>query len=305
MQPLHCATQERMPYTNEHAVKIYYETHGKGEPLLMVMGINAQLIHWPPEMVEALVNVGFQVIVFDNRDLGLSGRLDGQRAPEIVRLARDRLIGVVTDTPYDLSDMASDGFAVLDDLGLDQAHICGASMGGMIAQQMAIDRPERVKSLTSMMSHTGERRFFLSKPKALIRLLGNSPSGSEDAADRVVQLMKIIGSPKHLRAEADLRLLGSTAYKRCFNPEGFQRQTAAIVASGSRVKELSQLKVPTLVIHGTEDPLILPAGGRRTAEVIPGARLVLVDEMGHDLPVVFHDLFVREMAAIAGLSGHK
>ena len=201
--------------------------------------------------------------------------------------------------------MASDGFAVLDALGIDQAHICGASMGGMIAQQMVIDHPERVKSLTSMMSHTGERRFFLSKPKALIRLLGNTPSGPEDAADRVVELMKIIGSQKHLRAESDLRLLGSTAYKRSFNPEGFHRQTAAIVASGSRVEALAKLAVPTLVIHGTEDPLILPAGGKRTAAVIPGARLVLVDEMGHDLPEVFHDLFVREIAAIAGISARK
>ena len=291
-----------MPFTTNHPVNIYFETHGQGEPLLLVMGINAQLIHWPPEMIEALVDSGFQVIVFDNRDLGLSDRIDGATAPSIGRLAWDRLLGRVTTTPYNLSDMANDGFAVLDELGVDAAHICGASMGGMIAQQMAINHPERTKSLTSIMSHTGERRFFYSKPEALYRLLGNAPTSPEDAGERVVGLMKVIGSQKHLRSEADLRLLGSTAYERCFNPAGFQRQMAAIVASGSRVEWLSKLDVPTVVIHGAEDPLILPAGGKRTAEVIPGARLVIVDEMAHDLPIVFHDLFVSEIVAVAGIN---
>ena len=291
-----------MPFTADHGTQIYFETHGQGEPLLLVMGINAQLIHWPPELVGGLVRAGFHVIVFDNRDMGLSQRFDGQRAPGVPRLFRDRMLGRVSKTPYSLADMADDGFAVLDALGIDSAHILGASMGGMIAQQMAIQSPDRVRSLTSMMSHTGDRRHFAAKKEAIKGLMSNTPENAEDAGQRVFDLMKVIGSKKHLRCEADLRLLGTTAYERCFNPAGFARQLAAIVASGSRTKALSNITIPTLVIHGTEDPLILPAGGKHTAKTIPGARLVLVEEMGHDLPIVFHALFVREIAAIAGLA---
>lgn len=291
-----------MPYTVDHKTRIYFETHGEGEPLLLVMGINAQLIHWPPELVEGLVEAGFHVIVFDNRDMGLSERFEGQKAPGIPRLFRDRMLGKVSDTPYSLGDMAEDGFAVLDALGIESAHILGASMGGMIAQQMAIQTPSRVRSLTSMMSHTGDRRHFVAKRQAIQALITNTPKNAEDAGQRVVDLMNVIGSKKHLRCEADLRLLGSTSYERCFNPDGFARQLAAIVASGSRTDALAKLAIPTLVIHGAEDPLILRAGGEHTAKIIPGARLVIVDEMAHDLPIVFHDLFVREISAIAGMS---
>ena len=293
---------KNMPYTTNHGTQIYFETHGTGEPLLLVMGINAQLIHWPPELVDDLVRTGFQVIVFDNRDMGLSERFDGQKAPGIPRLFRDRMLGRVSKTPYSLADMADDGFAVLDALGIDSAHVLGASMGGMIAQQMAIQTPERVQSLTSIMSHTGDRRHFVAKKKAVQALMSNTPVDAEDAGQRVFDLMKIIGSPKHLRCEADLRLLGSTSYERCFNPAGFARQLAAIVASGSRTKALAKITIPTLVIHGVEDPLILPAGGEHTANTIPGARLVLIEEMGHDLPIAFHDVFVREIAAITGMA---
>jgi pimeloyl-ACP methyl ester carboxylesterase len=291
-----------MPHTTEHPTSIYFETHGEGVPLLLVMGINAQLIHWPPELVEGLVAAGFQVIAFDNRDMGLSQRFDGQRAPGISRLFRDRMIGRVSRTPYSLVDMADDGFAVLDALGLSAAHVVGASMGGMIAQQMAIQSPQRVKTLTSMMSHTGERRHFIAKKRAVDALMSNTPTDAEDAGQRVFELMQVIGSRKYLRCEADLRLLGRMAHERCFNPAGFRRQLAAIVASGCRSKALSRLQIPTLVIHGKEDPLILPAGGQHTAKVIPGARLVLVEDMGHDLPIAFHDLFVREISALAGLA---
>jgi pimeloyl-ACP methyl ester carboxylesterase len=297
-----------MPHTTSHGVEIYYETHGEGEPLLLVMGINAQIIHWPPEFISGLVEAGFQVIAFDNRDMGLSQRFEGQRAPKTSRLFRDRLLGIRSKTPYRLEDMAADGFGVLDELGISSAHLVGASMGGMIAQQMAIQSPKRVKSLTSMMSHTGDRRHFVAKKKAVDALLGMSPTSAEEAGVRMVALIRAIGSPAHLRPEADLRWLGESSYERCFNPAGFRRQLAAVVASGSRTKALRKLDIPTLVIHGKLDPLILCAGGQHTAATIPGARLVLVDEMAHDLPVAFHALYVREIARVAGLSddsGHK
>jgi pimeloyl-ACP methyl ester carboxylesterase len=291
-----------MPHTTSHGVEIYYETHGEGEPLLLVMGINAQIIHWPPEFIASLVEAGFQVIAFDNRDMGLSQRFEGQRAPKTSRLFRDRLLGIVSKTPYRLKDMAADGFGVLDELGISSAHVVGASMGGMIAQQMALQSPERVKSLTSMMSHTGERRHFVAKKKAVDALLGMNPTSAEEAGVRMVGLIRAIGSPAHLRPDADLRWLGESSYERCFNPAGFRRQLAAVVASGSRTKALRKLDIPTLVIHGKLDPLILCAGGQHTAATIPGARLVLVDEMAHDLPVAFHALYVREIARVAGLS---
>ncbi len=291
-----------MPTTLNHSVEIYYETHGEGEPLLLVMGINAQLIHWPPELIARLVEVGFQVITFDNRDMGLSQRFEGQRAPSIPRLFRDRMLGIRSKTPYRLEDMAADGFAVLDALGIVSAHVLGASMGGMIAQQMAIQSPVRVRSLTSMMSHTGERRHFVAKKKAVDALLGMSPTSAEDAGERTVELMRVIGSPAHLRSDDDLRWLGATAYERCFNPAGFRRQLAAIVASGSRTKALRTLDIPTLVVHGTLDPLILSAGGRHTAATIPGARLVLVEGMAHDLPVAFHETYVDAIVGVSGLS---
>ena len=158
-------------------------------------------------------------------------------------------------------------------------------MGGMIAQQMAILRPERVRSLTSVMSHTGERRHFASDPRALQALMGNTPNNAEDAGERVLQLMKVIGSPEWHRPDEHYRLLGSTAYERGFNPPGFKRQLAAIVGSGSRDSALAKLTVPTMVIHGTVDPLVLPAGGKHTARIVPGAELVLLEGMGHDLPV--------------------
>jgi len=151
------------------------------------------------------------------------------------------------------------------------------------------------------MSHTGERRHFVAKKKAVDALLGMNPKTPEEAGERTIELMRVIGSPQHLRCDDDLRWLGATAHERCFNPPGFRRQLAAIVASGSRTKALRTLDVPALVIHGTVDPLILCAGGRHTAATIPGARLVLVEGMAHDLPVAFHDIYVREITRVAGL----
>jgi len=290
-----------MPTVRVNDVDIFYEVEGSGEPLLLVMGINAQSIHWPPEFIEMLVSAGFQVIRFDNRDVGLSTDFGDLRAPSTRTLISRRLLGLSVSTPYSLTDMANDGFALLDELGVDSAHILGASMGGMIAQQMAIQAPERVRSLTSLMSHTGQRRHFIGKPHAVQALMGPSPANAEEAGERVLQLMHVIGSPQWMRPDDHYRLLGATAHERGSSPAGFKRQLAAIMASPCRDKALSGLKMPVLVIHGTVDPLILPAGGRHTASVIPGAQLLMVDGMGHDLPVPKLPEMVEAIKATAGL----
>ncbi len=290
-----------MPLVQANGVEIYCEVHGEGHPVLLVMGINAQLIHWPPEMIERLVEAGFKVIAFDNRDMGQSTWFDGLKAPSLGSMIAHRLVNRSQETPYKLSDMAEDGFGVLTALGIDSAHIIGASMGGMIAQQMAILHPERVRSLTSIMSHTGERRHFMSDPRALLPLMGTTPANAEEAGERVVGLMKVIGSPSGRRPDEHYRWLGSTAYQRGSNPQGFKRQLAAIVTSGSRDAQLKQLTVPTAVIHGTADPLVPPWGGRHTASVIPNAELVLIDGMGHDLPVPKLDTIIAAFRRAAGV----
>tara|TARA_B100000575_G_scaffold291546_1_gene297747 strand:- start:622 stop:1494 length:873 start_codon:yes stop_codon:yes gene_type:complete len=290
-----------MPLVQANGVDIYCEVHGEGHPVLLVMGINAQLIHWPPEMIDRLVAAGFQVIAFDNRDMGQSTWFDGLQAPSLGSMIAHRVVNRSQQTPYTLSDMAEDGFGVLTALGIESAHIIGASMGGMIAQQMAILHPDRVRSLTSIMSHTGERRHFLSDPRALLALMGTTPANAEEAGERVVGLMKVIGSPEDRRPDDHYRWLGATAYERGSNPEGFKRQLAAIVVSGSRDAQLKHLTVPTAVIHGTVDPLVSPRGGRHTAAVIPGAELVLIDGMGHDLPVAKLDTILAAFRRAAGV----
>jgi pimeloyl-ACP methyl ester carboxylesterase len=290
-----------MPKATVNGIEIFYEVHGQGEPLLMVMGINAQSIHWPPEFVAQLVNVGFQVITFDNRDVGLSTDFGDLEAPSTGSLIGRRLFGLSVKPPYTLSDMANDGFELLTELGIDSAHILGASMGGMIAQQMAIQQPERVRSLTSIMSHTGQRRHFIAKPHAVQALMGPSPKTAEEAGQRVLDLMHIIGSPQWLRTDEEYRLLGATAHERGSSPEGFKRQLAAIMASKCRDEELADLSVPVLVIHGEVDPLILPAGGKHTASVIPHARLLMIDGMGHDLPLPKLPEMVQALKDMVGL----
>jgi len=290
-----------MPKAFVNEIELFYEVHGQGEPLLLVMGINAQLIHWPPEFIAMLVDAGFQVITFDNRDVGLSTDFGDLRAPTTRTLISRRLLGLAVSTPYSLTDMANDGFALLTELGIESAHILGASMGGMIAQQMAITAPERVRSLTSLMSHTGQRRYFVGKPHAVQALMGPSPTTPEEAGERVLKLMHIIGSPQWMRPDEHYRLLGATAHERGSSPAGFKRQLAAIMASPCRDAALSDLGMPVLVIHGTDDPLILPSGGRHTASVVPDAKLLMIEGMGHDLPVAKLPEMVQAIKALAGL----
>jgi pimeloyl-ACP methyl ester carboxylesterase len=269
-------------------ISLYYETVGSpaDPPLLLVMGYGSQMIAWPRGFSALLAAGGRFVIEFDNRDSGLSSKLDG------LTVDTEAVIGAAGAgdlaraqglAPYTLSEMADDCVAVLDALGIDRAHVLGASMGGMIAQQLAIERPERLLSLISKMSTTGEAEYGAPAPEALAALL--TPSPTERGAYIEASAGKaMIWASKRYGDRARAEALAAASYDRCFYPEGVARQFAAILASGSRADGLRELTVPTLVIHGLDDTLITPSGGERTAELVPGARLLLVEDMGHDRP---------------------
>lgn len=264
-----------------------YETYGESRdpPVLMVMGFGAQLIQWPREFCRTLAQAGRHVISFDNRDCGRSSRLDGVDARiEAVHIAAASgdLATARALAPYTLSDMSDDALALLSALGIDRAHVVGASMGGMIAQTMAIEHPERVLTLTSMMSTTGEPEYGQSSPEALEALLAPA-AGSREEYIASADSWLLWHSRRFPEAEQN-RALAAESYDRGHHPDGTMRQLAAMLASGPRTEGLRRLRVPTLVIHGKEDTLISPSGGQRTAELVPGARHVVIDDMSHDRP---------------------
>ena len=261
-----------------------YETFGRpSDPVvLLVMGLGAQLIHWPERFCQMLAEGGYRVIRFDNRDAGLSTKFDGVEV-DFLGLVAAALEGQkVVNAPYDLSDMAQDGFGILDELGIEEAHIVGASLGGMIAQTMAIDDPERVISLTSIMSATGSREVVDIPDESLGLLLTPAPTERSEYLDYSANYA-IWCSKKYF--DADLaREYAAASYDRSYYPDGSGRQIAALLASGDREALLAELQVPTLVVHGRDDRLLLPSFGERTAEIIPGSNFLLLSDMGHDLP---------------------
>ncbi len=266
-----------------NGITIEFEEYGSGDPLLLVMGLGGQLTDWPPELIEHLVAAGFRVIAPDNRDIGLSTEMSGEG------LARSALVkamvGRPVKAPYSLSDMASDAVGVLDHLGIDRAHVVGMSMGGMISQEIAIGWPDRVLSLTSIMSHTGDRRHGLAKPSLLWRItrLGDpDPSNPSSVVDNSMKIWQWISGPTYDEAVARQRI--EAGVERSIRVQGTARQTAAIFASRDRTPLLASVKCPTLVVHGMVDPLVTPSGGRTTAKAVPGARLIEFPDMGHDLP---------------------
>jgi pimeloyl-ACP methyl ester carboxylesterase len=270
-----------MPSVDANGITIEYEQEGTGDPLLLVMGLGGQLIDWPRGFVDQLLHQGFSVIRYDNRDSGLSTEF-GAEPPTTATMAKAVLMRRLVRAEYLLADMAADGQALLSSLGIARAHVVGMSMGGMIAQTMAIDYPECVDSLTSIMSSTGNRR--VGQPRAsLIRKSVRRPTPSRDTAvDEGVKFFRELTGPTF--DEDEFRALAKAAVERSFRPAGTARQTAAILGSPDRTHALRQLDVPTLVIHGLLDPLIRPSGGVATARAIPGARLLMFNDMAHDLP---------------------
>ncbi|MBS1861111.1 MAG: alpha/beta hydrolase [Actinobacteria bacterium] len=278
-------------------ISLYYETVGSpaDPPLLLVMGYGSQMIAWPRDFSALLAAGGRFVIELDNRDSGLSSKLDGQAVDTEAGIAAARagdLVRARELAPYTLSELAGDCVAVLDALGIERAHVLGASMGGMIAQQLAIERPERLLSLISKMSTTGEPEYGAPTQEALEALLTPSPTERE-AYIEASAAKAMIWASKRYGDRARLEAIVAASYDRCFYPEGVTRQFAAILASGPRADGLRELTVPTLVIHGLDDTLIAPSGGERTAELVPGARLLLVEDMGHDRPEPLWPLLVE------------
>ena len=276
-------------------LEICFETFGDpADPaMLLVMGLGTQMLGWPDAFCEQLAARGYFVIRYDNRDVGRSTYFKDHRPPTV----RQLLLRDKTCAPYSLCDMADDGIGVLDHLGIDGAHVVGVSMGGMIAQTMAARHQDRVLSLASIMSNTGHRWRGMPGLRAYPIFLRKPVSDQAAAIDSVIATFKLIGSPDFPFDEDELRAVAERSYARGYDPSGTGRQLAAIIAAGDRTAEVAKITAPTLVVHGTRDVMVTPSGGKATARAIKGARLVLIDGMGHDLP---RDLWDRITGLIEG-----
>jgi pimeloyl-ACP methyl ester carboxylesterase len=263
------------------SVEIHYETFGDPDDptLLLINGLGSQCINYAPEWCERFVAEGYYVIRFDNRDTGLSSKLEGVK--------------------YTLRDMAADALAVLDAADVERAHVMGMSMGGMIVQRLAIDHAARLLSMTSVMSRTGENEYGQSSAEALAFLLAPPATSREDYIENQVAALHVYGSKDEWLDDDTIRARAAAAYDRCFCPAGVGRQMHAVMADGSRAEELREVDLPVLVLHGSRDTLIDPSGGRRTAELIPGAEYVEIDGMGHDYPPAVWDQWVRTWSRFA------
>jgi pimeloyl-ACP methyl ester carboxylesterase len=277
-------------------IEIAYETFGSADdvPVLLVMGLATQMVGWPDEFCAGLASEGYYVVRFDNRDIGLSTHLDDAGAPDVMAV----LGGDVSSVAYGLADLADDTVALLDALGLDSVHLVGASMGGMIAQLVAIRHPARVRSLTSIMSTTGDPAVGAPAEAALAVLLAPPATGRDAAVQRAVDTYRVIGSPGFEFDEAGLRDRAGLSFDRAYDPAGVARQLAAILTTPDRTQDLKSISVPTLVIHGSEDALVNVSGGRATAAAVPDAELLVVDGMGHDLPRAVWPQITERIAAL-------
>jgi pimeloyl-ACP methyl ester carboxylesterase len=265
-----------------NGIELEYEMFGSpGDPtLLLVMGFSLQMIDWDGRFCETLAARGFRVIRFDNRDVGLSSQITGGPVPDV----RALMTGDTSSASYALDDMAKDAVGLLDALDVPAAHFVGMSMGGMISQLAAIAAPDRVRSLCSIMSTTGNRKVGNATPAALGVLLTPVPNAREANIARNLEIWRTLASPSHPIDEVATRARAERSFDRAFHPAGGGRQLAAILSARDRTDELGRVRAPTVVIHGTDDPLIAPDGGEATARAIPGAELVLIPEMGHELP---------------------
>jgi pimeloyl-ACP methyl ester carboxylesterase len=275
-----------MTSVRANGIQIEYDTFGssRGEPILLVMGLGAQMLLWDEEFCQRLADRGHFVIRFDNRDVGLSTWFDAHGVPNIPQLMQDVQSGKAPSTAYSLDDMADDAVGLCDALSLARAHFVGASMGGMIAQTIAYRHAPRVASLTSIMSSTGSPSVPQAKPEVVGRLMMPPPATRQAAIDQSVETWKVISGKGYPFDEAAVRERTGLLYDRANHPQGQARQLAAIMAHGDRSPRLTGVRAPTLVIHGEDDPLVPVEGGKHTHASIPGSEILLVPGMGHDLP---------------------
>ena len=288
-----------MSSVQANGINIEYDVFGdsSARPLLLVMGLGTQMTGWDEEFCQKLVDTGHYVIRFDNRDIGLSSKMDDAPVPNPAELMMDMMQGNTPEVPYSLNDMADDAIGLLDALDIDSAHICGASMGGMIVQTMAMAHGPRIRFMTSIMSTTGNPELPAATPEAM-EALTKPPAADRDAQiEQSVATQKVIGSPGFAFDEERSRQKASAAYDRSFYPQGTALQMAAVVAGGNRRPGLESLDLPTLVIHGKADPLVPVTGGQDTHEAITGSELLLIEGMGHDLPVGTWDEIVPSISA--------
>jgi pimeloyl-ACP methyl ester carboxylesterase len=286
-----------MARAKANTIELEYEVAGPadGEPLLLIMGLGAQMTRWPDAFVDKLAARGLRVIRFDNRDVGLSSKLDAAGPPDFPAMFKALGEGRKPDVPYLLDDMAADAVGLLDALGIERAHIVGASLGGMLAQLVAADYPKRTLSLTSIMSTTGNRGLPPASPEAMAVLNDRGPDPREDFEgylDHAVKGAFVVSSPGYPLNAEETRLRIRNDFNRSYSPAGFQRQYAAAAASPDRRPKLATIKAPTVVIHGAADPLVPLAGGRDTVASIPGAELIVIEGMGHDFPPALFDAVV-------------
>lgn len=290
-----------------NGIELCYEIFGASdaEPLVLIMGLGAQMIHWDDEFCRQLAARGFRVIRFDNRDIGKSTQMKGGKRLGGLELLKLKLFKTPVAAPYKLYDMATDTISLLDALHIKRAHIVGASMGGMIAQEIAIVFPERVRSLTSIMSTTGNPKVPGPTREASALLLAPPVTTRDEFIVRFAQTWKLLRVGSFPQDEALDRERAIRTFERGLHPEGVGRQLRAILASGSRKERLAKVKAPTLVIHGTVDPLVRPEGGKDTAASIPGAKLLMVEGMGHALPIPMWPQIIDAIDKHAHAAGAK
>lgn len=291
-----------MKYAEKSLIRIYYETYGDdfGIPLLLVMGLGMPLKAWPKLFIQMLVRQGFRVIVFDNRDSGKSTQIEQEVRPiDVVEAIFKALTRQKITSAYKLEDMADDALMVLDNLGIARAHVLGISMGGMIGQVLATRHPQRLLSLTSIMSASGNPRTGVGKLRALKGLL-TKPENAYDVdslSDYLHKMFRLIGSEEMGYGEEQIREIARYMVENHYQPQATSRQLLAILSSGDRSSQLKNIKVPTLVIHGQDDPLLPLEAGKEVADLIPGSRLMVVPKMGHDLPTSLIEVFVKEVSS--------
>lgn len=285
-----------MPIARANNVDLYYETTGEPDspPILLICGLGMQMSTWGSDFIADAAERGYLVVAFDNRDAGLSTHLLDNGLPDLMALFEGRDPNI----SYQLSDMAADAAGLIEALGFESVHVVGISMGGMIAQQLTIDYPDRVRSLTSVMSTTGNPLVGQPSKEAAEALLQLNATTREEAVQMAETLASIIGSPGFPPDRERTRRLAEVAWDRCHEPTGMWRQGGAILAAPDRTAALASVAVPTLVVHGTADPLVHPSGGQATAEAVPGAKLVVIEGLGHDLPAPVWDQLLDEIDAL-------